>query len=259
MSNPFLEDTHIRCLRFTLLGFVLALGVISLAFPVAVHAQRKRAPGGGRGAIVIDERLAALRDEPSLSAHLVQRLSRGRTVSLMNAKRSPEGVTFYRVAVTRRTRGWLQREAVVSPAHKGDDQRLLNLIRVSKDFDRIARASIFIGTFPRSALRPAVLLILGTTAEEAAMKLSNEAAKRLDEAEMNANRASTFSYFMNFNGLDRYRRQGIDFVLDNTKKQFHYDGASWREIVRRYPRSAEAAEARQRLDSLAAVLKAKRE
>jgi hypothetical protein len=52
------------------------------------------------------------------------------------------------------------------------------------------------------------------------------------------------------NGLDRYRRQGIDFVFDEQAKQFHYDGAAWRELVRRYPRSAEATEARQRLASL---------
>ena len=62
-----------------------------------------------------------------------------------------------------------------------------------------------------------------------------------------ANGAAAFSYFMNFNGLDRYRRLGIDFVFDAATKQYHYDGASWREIVRRYPRSAEAAK-------LAAVL-----
>lgn len=47
--------------------------------------------------------------------------------------------------------------------------------------------------------------------------------------------------------LDRFRRQGIVFVFDRATKQFHYDGASWREIVRRYPQSNEAAEARKRL------------
>lgn len=245
MSILIFKSTHSR---FSSLA--LMFGVIMLLVPVAANAQRQRPPGGGPAGVVVDERLAVLRDAPSLSAHLVQRLSRGRQVSMLNAKRSPEGVTFYKVAVTRSTRGWLQSEAVVSTARKGDDARLLNLIRASKDFDRIARACIFIETYPRSSLRPAVLLILGTAAEEAALKLSNEATRRLDVEEMKANLASTLSYFMNFNGLDRYRRQGITFVFDNAKKQFHYDGASWREILRRYPRSAEAAEARQRLDAL---------
>jgi uncharacterized protein (DUF3084 family) len=56
----------------------------------------------------------------------------------------------------------------------------------------------------------------------------------------------------NQNGLDRYRRQGITFIFDRATRQFHYDGASWREIVRRYPRSPEAAEAQKRLDALSA-------
>jgi hypothetical protein len=103
------------------------------------------------------------------------------------------------------------------------------------------------------------LLVLGAAAEDAARKLSNEGARRLDEDEMKANRATAFSYFMNFNGLDRYRRIGIDFVFDDVKKQYHYDGKTWRELVRRFPRSEEAVEGRMRLDSLASALKDKRE
>jgi hypothetical protein len=259
MSSPFLKEIQIRFLVVSSAHLAFTIGVFILLFPQATYAQRRAAPGGGQRAVVVDERLAVLRDEPSLSAHLLKRLSRGRKVSLISMKRSPEGVTFYRVAVTRRTRGWLQREAVVSPSRKGDDERLFSLIRASNDFDRVARASIFLETFPRSTFRPAVLLLLGAAAEVAARRLSNEAAKRLDEAEMKANRAATFSYFMNFNGLDRYRRMGIDFVFDDAKKQYHYDGTCWREIVRKFPRSVEAAEARRRLDSLATGLTEKGE
>ncbi len=228
----------------------LLLCACVLALPVETYAQRRRPPGFGARAVVVDERLAVLRDGPQLSAGLVQRLGRGRMVSVMGAKRTREGITFYRVAVTRRTRGWLQSEAVISPARRGDDERLLNLIRASKDFDRISRSTIFLEMFPASTLRPAVLMILGEAAEEAAQKLSREAARRLDEDEMKANRAPAFSYFMNYNGLDRYRRQGVDFIFNEATKQYHYDGAGWRELVRRYPRSAEAVAARQRLASL---------
>lgn len=52
------------------------------------------------------------------------------------------------------------------------------------------------------------------------------------------------SYFLNFSGLDRYNRSGVKFVFDPAKRELHYDGAAWREIVRRHPQSAEAAEAR---------------
>ncbi|HEX8129485.1 MAG TPA: hypothetical protein VF527_10320 [Pyrinomonadaceae bacterium] len=217
------------------------------------HPQRKRrAPAvGGQPAIVVDERLAALRDAPQLTANLVQRLGRGRAVSIVGARRGGDGLSFYRVAVTRRTRGWLQAEAVLSPARAGDDEKLLRLIRGSEEFDRIARARIFLDNFPRSPLRPAVLLLFGDEAEQAATKLSRDAARRLDEREMAAGGAPLESYFLNFNELDRYNKQGITFVFDRAAKRFRYDGESWREILRRHPRSPEAAAARQRLDALA--------
>jgi hypothetical protein len=196
--------------------------------------------------------LAALRDEASLTARLVQRLSRGRAVSITGARRGVEGTSFYRVAVTRRTRGWLPAESVAAPTRAGDDERLLRLIRGSEDFARIARARIFLENFSRSPLRPAVLLLLGDEAEAAASKLSRDAVRRLDAREMAAGGAPLESYFLNFNELDRYNKLGITFVFDRTAKRFRYDGASWREVVRRHPRSPEATEARRRLDALAA-------
>ncbi|HYP02890.1 MAG TPA: hypothetical protein VER76_22090 [Pyrinomonadaceae bacterium] len=227
-----------------------------LLFYTDAHGQTKRrAPASvvrGGQAVVVDERLAALRDEARLTARLVQRLSRGRVVSITGVRRAGDGVNFYRVAVTRRTRGWLPAESVASPARAGDDEKLWRLIRGSEEFDRIARARIFLDNFTRSPLRPAVLLLFGDEAERAAAKLSRDAARRLDEREMAAGGAPLESYFLNFNELDRYNRQAVTFVFDRDAKRFHYDGESWREILRRYPRSAEAAEARKRLDALAA-------
>lgn len=228
---------------------LLVLSPSSLSFAQAA----RRAPAGGGRAVVVDERLAVLRDEPSLSARLLQRMSRGRMISILGQKRSPDGVTFYRVAVTRRTRGWLQSDAVVQPGRSGDDERLLRLIRGSEDFDRLARARIFLDLFSRSPLRPAVLVLYAAEAEAAASKLSRDAARRLEERELAASGAPIFSYFMNFNGLDRYRRQDIIFIFDAAKKQYRYDGAAWREILRRYPQSLEAAEARKRLYALAGL------
>jgi outer membrane protein assembly factor BamD (BamD/ComL family) len=59
---------------------------------------------------------------------------------------------------------------------------------------------------------------------------------------------------MNYNGLDRYNRQGIVFNFDASAKRFHYDGAAWREILRRYPQSAEANDARKHLEVLKTAL-----
>lgn len=234
-------------------SFISAAFILCLIFlTTSTGAQQRRAPEGGQRAVVVDERLAALRDAPDFSATLLQRMGRGRMVAIRGARRTPDGVTFYRVGVTRRTAGWIQSEAVVSTVRKSDDERLLRLIQTSEDFDRIVRARIFLDMFQRSPLRPTVLMLYGEAAEKAAGRLSRDAVRRLDEKEMAAGGAPVFSYFLNYNGLDRYRRQGITFIFDRTAKQFHYDGASWREIIRRYPRSPEAAEAQKRLDALSA-------
>jgi hypothetical protein len=228
--------------------FAIASALVLAHAPLARAKGRRRPPSNGSAAVVVDERLAALRDAPALSADLLQRLGRGRYVAVTGERRSREGLTFLRVAVTSRTSGWLQSEAVVRPARAGEDARLLRLIEGSEEFYRIARARIFLEAFPRSALRPTVLLLFGDAAESAAARLTREAARRLDAREMDAGGAPTASYFLNYTGLDRYRRQGIVFDFDAAARRFRYDGAAFREILRRYPRSPEAPEARKRLD-----------
>jgi hypothetical protein len=190
-----------------------------------------------------------------LTGRLVRRLGRGRMVAVRSAKTSPDGITFFLVNITSRTHGWIQREAVVSPSRAGDDQKLLALIQRSEGFDRIARARIFLDHFPRSSLRPEVLLLLGDTAEELAAKLSRDATRRIKEE---VGDAPEFSYYLNDTALDRYNRQQVKFVFDNSTKRFHYDGAAWRELLRRYPRSPAAGEARKRLELFHSRLMGKR-
>jgi hypothetical protein len=221
--------------------------VFLLLIPSTAFAQKRKSPAGGRLAVVVDERLAALRATPQLTGKLVRRLGRGRMVAVRATKTSPDGITFFLVNVTSRTRGWIQREAVALPSRAGDDRKLLDLIHRSQDFDRISRARIFLDHLPRSSLRPQVLLLLGDTAEEVADKLSQAAARRIGEG---LNAAPEFSYYLNYSGLDRYNRQRVTFVFNKSTKRFHYDGTAWRELIRRYPKSSEAAEARMRLEAL---------
>ncbi|HJQ35479.1 MAG TPA: hypothetical protein VJ866_25225 [Pyrinomonadaceae bacterium] len=259
MPHNRLANFHTRNFRsaFATRTFttVILLALTFLLSAPSYAQKRRRPPAGGRVAVVVDERLSALRDAPELSANLLQRLGRGRFVSVTGEREGRGGVTFLRVAVTSRTSGWVQAEALVRPTRAGDDARLLRLIQGSEDFDRLSRARIFLETFPRSALRPAALLILGDAAEEAATKLSREAQRRLDAREMEAGGAPLASYFLNYNGLDRYRRQGVVFNFDAAAKQFRYDGAAFREILRRHPNSPEAHEARKRLGTPAAAPK----
>ena len=223
----------------------LTLCLLSLIlFTSAAVAQRKP-PTGGRIAIVVDERLAALRATPQLTGRLVRRLGRGRMVAIRSMKTGPDGITFFLVNVTSRTHGWIQREALVSPSRSGDDRRLLDLIQTSQGFDRISRARIFLDHFPRSSQRPAVLLLFGDSAEEVAAQLSKAAARKVNGIR---SAAPEFSYYLNYSGLDRYNRLRITFVFDESTKRFHYDGAAWRELIRRYAKTPQAAEAKKRLE-----------
>jgi len=222
----------------------LTLCLLLILFLQITGFAQKKPPSGGRLAVVVDERLAALRATPQLNGKLVRRLSRGRLVAVRSVKTGTDGITFFLVNVSTRTHGWIQRDAVVSPSRSGDDRKLLTLIQQSTGFDRITRARIFLDHFPRSPLRPEVLLLLGDTAESLAGKLSLDAARRLKE---DLGEAPEFTYYLNYTGLDRYNRQRVGFSFDKTTKRFHYDGAAWRELIRRYPRSTAALEARKRL------------
>jgi len=231
----------------------LTLCVLLFLFaPNTILAQQRKPPAGGRLAIVIDERLAAVRATPQLSGRLVRRLGRGRMVAIRSLKTGADGITFFLVNVSTRAHGWIQREAVVSPSRSGDDLKLITLIHRSQGFDRIVRARIFLDHFPRSPRRPEVLLLLGDTAEELAEKLSTDASRKLDDG---LGDAPEFSYYLNHSGLDRYNRQRVGFVFDEMTKRFHYDGAAWRELIRRYRTSSEASEARKRLSLLYSQLR----
>ncbi len=139
-----------------------AVLAISQLVGSGAFAQKRRLPPGSHLAVVADERLAALRSTPDPSARLLRRLNRGHFVSIRGASRNYDGLMFYHVVVTRRTSGWLQSEAVFASWRPADDQRLLRLIGGADEFDRVARARVFLDTFPRSPLRPRVLLLRTT-------------------------------------------------------------------------------------------------
>jgi hypothetical protein len=252
------QHTTVR-LRLTVPGFLrflggyasnvlLIMGLLTF-FPSAQALAKKRVPPGGRVAVVVDERLAALRTAPDLRARLISRLSRARLVSIRGEVSAADGLKFYRVATSRRTSGWLQIEAVVAPWHPGDDRRLLALIESSEDFDRIVRARSFVDTFPRSPLVPKVLALYAREADDVAEKLSQAAQRRFTKNEIPPDGAPEFSYYLNYSSLDRYNREGVTFLFDRVAKKYKYDGLAWRELVRRYPRSPEAQEARKHLEA----------
>lgn len=219
----------------------LVLGLVS----VTAHAQKRR--GGPARAVVVDERLSVLRETPDFNGKFVRRISRGDDLYILGSKVSGDGLTFYRVRVTSRSSGWLQSDAVVSTVRSGDDARLWKLVQSSEGFDRITRAQTFLELFAASVLRPQVLLALGDAAEEAAGKVTKDAQRRLSPEAIGQGTAPDFSYYQNFAALDRYQRKNIGFTFDRTKREYHYNGAAWNELIKKFPQSPEAAQARERL------------
>jgi hypothetical protein len=205
----------------------------------------------GRRAVVIDERLSALRTRPDLKAPLVQRLRRCRRVGILSAAPPPEGgLRFQYVAVTRNVRGWVLAEALVRPGRLADAERLMGLINeTTDDFVRARLARLCADEFRSTAAARRALLALGEAAERAAERLSRDARRRVGNQGPGA-RADKRDYWLNDLGLDRYNRLGVTFDYDEAGDRLSYDGGAYRELLRRYPRSAEAEQARQRLERL---------
>ncbi|MBK9216895.1 MAG: SH3 domain-containing protein [Chloracidobacterium sp.] len=203
----------------------------------------------GQSAIVIDETLSVLRKNPSLFSEAVHRMSRGRKVQILGVTEA-DGVKFYKVTVPPKNFGWVQADAVFGKFRASDEDRLSKLVQASSGFDQIEIAQQFFALYPNSTTKPALLLLYGDLLEEAAAKLSKEAASRLVRREMAASAAPMHSYYLNFSYLDRYRKLGVTFLFDPGTRQYHYDGASWKEVASRFATSAQAAEANKRLETL---------
>jgi hypothetical protein len=203
----------------------------------------------GATAVVIDETLSVLRTGPSLFAEPVQRMRRGRKVIIQGVTEA-DGVKFYKVAALPSNFGWVQSDSVFGTFRPDDDERLARMVQASSGFDQIEMATEFFKLYPRSQFRAPVLLLFGDLLEEVAAKLSKDSASRLNRREMAASGAPPHSYFLNFVSLDRYRRLGIVFLFNSATRSFHYDGASWKEIVGKHQATNEAIEAQKRLDLL---------
>jgi hypothetical protein len=244
---------------------IILIFLVFLASVSPTQAQKKRilpskkpipqTSANSNVAIVIDERLAVLRVQPSLYSDSIQRMRTGRILAISGVKQI-DGLTFYRVTVPPKNYGWVQAEAVIGKGKKGDDERLVRLVQASEGFEKIERAAVFLENFPASPLRPAMLLLLGDLAEEMALKLSRDATRQLDKNEMSASGAPLHSFYLNHSSLDRYRKLGIDFWFNSATKSYHYNGVTWREILTKFPKNNEAEEAKKRIESLDAKMKA---
>ncbi len=224
---------------------VLAL-VVAAALTATAQTTRKVYVPGQR-AIVFDERLSALRAQPDVKAALGQRLRRGRPVGILGSTTGKDGAKFLRVAISRNIRGWVLADAVVRPGNAADAARLMQLIEETDDeFTKARLAKLCAEEFRATKSAPKALMILGAAGERAAERLTRDAKRRTGEDEPSAD-VRKRDHLLNYVGLDRYNRIGVTFDYDAASDRIVYDGAAYRELLRRYPRSDEALAAREKL------------
>ena len=200
-------------------------------------------------AFIVDDRLSALRREADIQSEVIQRLRPGRPVYILQAKNGGEGrPTFYRVAVTRRTRGWIHESAVVVPGRAGEDERVMKLIADTRDgLERIALCRFFIERLGRSPLVPQAMFVMAEESDRAATSLTRRARKRLATVNEEENGVGVRDYYLSDAGLDRYSKLRVKFDFNQATNQYIYDGQAYRDIIKRFPDSDEAVRARVRL------------
>lgn len=237
--------------------------LLSIAFSSHVAGQQKPRPDPSHAseaagtsaakrltfprAFVVDDRLSTLRREPGLQSEVIHRLRLGHAVYII-AKANAEP-RFCRVAVTRRTRGWILESAIALPGKTGEDRRVMKLIEGTKDgLDRISLCRLLIERFSQSQLVPRALLLMGEEADRAALTLTQRARKRLADASEENWNASARAYFLNDVGLDRYSKLHIVFDFNESTSEYVYDGRAYGDLVRRFPNHEEAGLARERIE-----------
>lgn len=223
---------------------LLILPAIALLCCVEVVAQHS-----ANRAFVIDDRLAVLRRDPEIQGQVLRRLRIGRPVQIVETRRaSAKQPGFYRVAVTRRTRGWIHEAAVAVPGRAGEDKRVLERLTAMDDhFDRVTLCHLFIEKFTNSPLMPQALLLFGEEMDRAAQTLSHNATRRLKNLqEEQADRRR--DYYLSDLGLDRYSKLGVRFQYAEKSGEYVYDGQAYRDLVKRFPRSEQAEASRRHLE-----------
>jgi len=215
----------------------------------ATSTQSAKRPTFTR-AFVVDDRLSALRREPRLQSEVIHRLRLGRPVYIIIFSKPKAEPRFCRVAVTRRTRGWILESALAAPGKTGEDRRIMKLIEGTKDgVDRISLCRLLIERFSQSPLVPRALLLMGEEADRAAQALTQRARKRLADASEENWNAKAREYFLNDVGLDRYSKLQVVFDFNEVTSEYVYDGRAYLEVVRRFPNHEEAGLARQRIEA----------
>jgi hypothetical protein len=244
-------------LKCSAASIALSLGLASSSFaqtqtsgtqPTGGNTRTEIKPASFTRAFVVDDRLSPLRREPNPQSEIIQRLRLGRPVLITRWSRRLGQPRYCRVAVTRRTRGWIHESALAIHSRAAEDQRIMKLIEAATEsLDRIALCRLLIERFGHSKLVPRALLLTGEEAERSAKELSRRAKRRLSTTNVDNANAGARDYYLNDAGLDRYSKLRVVFDFNESEVEYVYDGQAYRDVVRRFPNGEEAKLARHRL------------
>lgn len=242
-SYVYLSYSLLRRL-FYLTIWILWLNAIDAPQQTACAQSRARRNIAGQRAVVIDERVAALRERPDVKAPIRQRLRRGRILGVLKT-----GSQYQFVQITRRTRGWILSEAIVRSGNAEDAARLLELAQATEDlFTRARLARICADEFRNAPAASRALLLLAQAAEAAGPRLTREAHRQNGSPGRKPDEARQWRELrLSHPSLDRWNRIGITFDYDAEADSIVYDGAAYQELLRKYPRSEEAQTVQARL------------
>ncbi|MBI4851291.1 MAG: hypothetical protein HY819_05635 [Acidobacteria bacterium] len=227
---------------FKLLTLIFLLCFVSLPTYAAAPWNQE---GQFQTAIVVDTGLSVLRKSPDITSTALRRLRIGRKIFIISTTKN-QGLKYYFVAVTRRTRGYIDASALINPSWQGEDVRLMRLIENAEGVDKIILSQTLVKYFPKSRFCPDALLAEGETAEQIAKELSKRTSRasfhQLDPE------LEPEKYLLNYSGLDKYSRLGVNFFIDSIEKSYRYNGTAYKKILSRYPKSQAALLAKEKLE-----------
>jgi hypothetical protein len=188
-----------------------------LIAPLLAALLAPAAPAAPRPHYVVDARLAALRSGPALTAPLLKRLRVGRRVYEFGRRVDRDGRAWLRVAVTRRTRGWMLEDALARPGDPRGERRLAALVGDLRGLPRLEVARVAADHFPR--LRAAAAEALREEAIAEADELAERANRRLGPLE-GATPDEVRALLLSDPALDRYNRLGVFFDADPATRRY---------------------------------------
>ena len=136
-------------------------------------------------------------------------------VAIVERRRDRDGLVWLRVAVTRRTRGWVLADAVAAPSDASSSGRMLGLLGSLHGFARLRVAVLAEQRFPR--VRGVAADVIEAEAKAAADELTQRFASR-NELAAPLSPAAIRAILLTDPLCDRYSRLGVVFDADPTSR-----------------------------------------